>query len=372
MTAMPRPPLLAFVLALAGLTALALEARADDPSPARPARGRHLDLQMDRYAHDFGFVKQDDIRTTTLTYTNASNRVVKGIKARGECGCSVLKASHEELAPGAKGTLQVEFNTYTLGGRMRKRVRITSKDYRRGEIVIDLDIRIMAGLVVRPPGVSYREVPQESLPVKSFYLRWYEGHGQPFEVTSVTVPGYEDTFTTSIQPWRDLKDPKWQGWQVDVQMAKKLPLGNFSAEVLVRTTHPERARLTLPLNGNVVGKLWIQSRAFSFGTVRMPSDKRSSLKLKPYKKDVVLKNPRTVSRKGKVIVEVMPDPYMAKAGMWKLVARIAPNAPAGPLDDEVIELHTGVPGEEIVLFKVRGEIRAAEGAASPKGTTDGR
>lgn len=353
---------LGLVFAL-GIGIGAVRACADE----RPQRGRHLDLSLDRYAHDFGFVKQGSTHKTTFTLTNTSSKPVRGIRARGECGCNVLNVEKPELAPGASCVFHVEFNTHTLGGRLRKRVRIVSSDHRRGEIVADLDIRIQAGLVQQPGGVSFREVEQGKLPTKSFWLRWYEGQGTPFRVTSIVVPGYEDTFAAKVKPWRDTKDPKWQGWQVDVRMLKALPLGNFSAELRVRTTDKERPELTLALNGNVVGKLWIQQRYFSFGRIALPSEKRSSLKIKPYKPEVALKNPRAESKLGKVIVEVIPDPYMAKQGMWKLIARVAPGTAPGSLEDEVITLHTGVPGEEKVVFSVRGQV-----APSTKGTGDGR
>ncbi|MDA1194831.1 MAG: DUF1573 domain-containing protein [Planctomycetota bacterium] len=356
--------LLALLLAVL-LAADAPGARADD-EPTRVPHGHHLDLQADRTTHDFGFVKQDDVRKTTFVYTNRGEQPVAGIQARGECGCNVVAVSKESLEPGESGELEVEFNTYTLGGRLQKHVRVVTDDPRRGELMFTLDIAIVAGLVVRPPSVSYRDVAHGSKPTQSFTLRWYEGQGEPFEVTSVTVPGFEEDFVATVKPWTDPKDAKARGWEIEMQLVRELPIGMFSAEVLVRTTHAERPRLTLPLSANVVGRIWMQSRAFSFGAVRLPTDKASSIKLKPYAEGVKLEKLRAVARLGKVVVEVIPDPYMAEIGMWKLIARIAPDAPQGSLEDEVIELHTGVPGEEIVLLSVRGHVLA------PKADDDGR
>lgn len=370
---MPRRALVLLLAVLVAFPVLAAVASADDPPPVRPERGRHLDLEVDRYGHDFGFVKQGSTHETVFTLTNTSSKTIRGIRARGDCGCNVLDVEKKVLAPGQSCAFRVRFETHTLGGRLRKTVRIVSSEHRRGEIVIPLDIRIQAGLVQQPSAVNFREVPQGSLPTKSFWLRWYEGHGTPFRVTSVAIPGYEDTFGASLRPWKDPKDPKWQGWQIDVRMLEPLPLGNLSAEIRVRTTDEERPELTLPLQGNIVGKLWVQQRYFSFGSVTLPTEKKSSLKIKPYKPDVAITNPRAVSKLGKVLVEVIPDPYMAKQGMWKLIARIAPDAPAGSLADERITLHTGVPGEETVEFAVRGQVRRTSAQTAPaKGAGDGR
>lgn len=363
------------LLALLVLVIGVSPAWADDAPPKRAPRGRHLDLALDRYSHDFGFVKQGSVHKASFTLTNTSTETVTGIKARGECGCNVMNVEKPALAPGASCFFQVEFNTYTLGGRLKKRVRIVSSDHRRGEIVLDLHIRIQAGLVVQPGGVSFHTVRRGTTKTASFYLRRYEGHGQPFKITAISVPGYEDTFATTVKPWQSDKDPQWKGWQVDVTLRKTdLPYGTFSAEVLVRTDHPERSRVTLALSGNVVGKLYVQNRYFSFGKVKtLPWPKASSVKVKPYDADVKIVKPRATSKLGKVIVEVIPDPYMAAQGMWKLIARVAPNAPAGSLEDEVITLHTGVPGEETVEFAVRGTVSAGAKAVTtaPK-ADDGR
>ena len=360
---MLRPVLLALALLL-----LAPALQADDGPTKRPAQGRHLDLALDRYEHDFGFVTQGSVHKATFTLTNTSDHAVKDIRARGECGCNVMNVEKPALAPGASCFFEVEFNTYTLGGELTKHVRIVSSEHRRGEIVLVLTIRIQKGLVLQPAGVNFRTIHEGTTPTKPFYLRRYEGQGEPFRVTSVAIPGYEDTFATTVRPWQDAKDPNWKGWQVDVRILKPLPRGSFSAEIRVRTTDKARPELTVALNGNVAGKLWVQNRFFSFGRITLPSEKRSSVKIKPYTKDVVITKPRAVSKLGKVLVEVMPDPYMAEQGMWKLVARVAPDTKPGSLEDEVITLHTGVPGEETVVFEVRGRVAGA----SAGGTDHGR
>ncbi len=337
---------------------------ADDAPTGRPPRGRHLDLALDRYKHDFGFVTQGSVHKATFTLTNTSTRTVTDIRARGECGCNVMNIEKPALAPGGTCFFEVEFNTHTLGGPLTKRVRIVSSEHGRGEIVLELSIRIQKGLVVQPSGVNFRTIEEGTRPTKPFYLRRYEGQSTPFRITSVVIPGYEDTFAATVRPWQDPKDPRWQGWQVDVRILKALPRGSFSAEIRVRTTDKARPELTLALNGNVAGKLWVQNRFFSFGSVapdQVPT-KRSSVKIKPRATGVALKSPRAVSKLGKVLVEVMPDPYMAKQGMWKLVARIAPGTSPGSLADEVITLHTGVPGEETVVFEVRGQVKGGGGS----------
>jgi hypothetical protein len=351
-------PLLAALLVGAGLAPEGLVLpSADGGESVR----KHASLVVDRPSHDFGVVAQNTVHKATFTYTNAGKEVVEGIAARGECGCNVVAVSRTRLAPGESGTLEVEFNTVTLGGRMEKRIHLRSKDYRDGELTIPLKIAIVKGLIVRPMGVTYGDVPLGTHPTKEFYLKWYEGEGEPFEITSVTVPGYD--FEAKVTPYKSPKDPRWGGWTVAMTMHESPPLGNFSAEVLVRTTNPEHPRLTMPLSANVSGRIWFQARTMTFGSFDAGTERNASLKFKPFGKDVTFGKVSAVARKGLIEVEVKPDPYHAAKGVWRLYGRVPASAEAGSLDDEVIELHTGVPGEEVTLIKVKGTVRAPRGSA---------
>lgn len=345
----------AILLSLALGLPLSATAGAGEPdAPARP-RG-HEDLAVDRTAHDFGVVRQNEVRRTKFTYTNTSEAVVEGIGARGECGCNVVKVSHKTLEPGASGVLDVEFSTLTLGGHMTKRVHLFSGDHTRGEILIRLKISIVQGLILRPPAVTFGTVLLGTRPRKAFYLKWYEGHGEPFEVESVEVPGY--AFDTEITPYSDPRDERWGGWKIDLQFKEPPPLGMLSAEVLVRTTDADRPRVTLPLSANVSGRIWMQARTLSFGAFSQGKSRTASLKFRPLDESVQLGRVRAVARKGKVRVEVKPDPYHGKDGVWRLYGTVPEDAQPGSLDDEVIELHTEVEGEEVTVVKVRGYVRA--------------
>ncbi len=348
------PRLTALIASLAIFGLLCLPAVEADE--ARPKKGEHLDLVVDKTEHDFGVAGQEVTRVVEFTYTNKSDKTVEGIKARGECGCNSVKLSHTTLAPGESGTLTVEFHTLFLGGRITKRIYVASKDFRRGRIIIPLKIAIIEGMILGPATVSYGDVLVGQAPTKTFNLKWYEGHGKPFEITQVIVPGFE--FFHRIEPYKPVGDSKWGGWTVHLTFRHPPPIGQFSAEVLVRTTDKERARLTLPLSANVCGKIWMQARTLSFGSFDQGTPRTASIKFRPFNKTITFGEVRAKARHGRIEVEVEPDPYHKEKGYWKLSGRVPQETPVGSLDDEVIELHTGVPGEEITLIKVKGTVRA--------------
>ena len=149
-------------------------------------------------------------------------------------------------------------------------------------------------------------------------------------------------------------------------------MGMFSAEVRVRTTDAERPELTLPLSANVCGKIWMQSRTLSFGAYDKGQARTASLKFRPFDKSVQFGAVTAKSRSGRLVVEAKPDPLHAKAGFWRLYGTVPADREVGRLDDEVIELHTGVPGEEVTLVKVRGTVREPREPAKAGGESGGR
>ncbi len=184
---------------------------------------------------------------------------------------------------------------------------------------------------------------------------------KPFAITEIDLP---EGFSAVKTKYENAQDPRWRGWSVALTVEKTLPLGMYSAEVLLRTTDKEQPRITLPLSANVCGKIWLQARRLSFGSFPQGRVRKASIKFRPFDKTVTFGKVSAKSRSGRLTVEVKPDPYMADQGYWKLTATVPADATPGSLDEEIVELRTGVPGEELTLLKVRGRVKAA--------STDGR
>ncbi|MDJ0974583.1 MAG: DUF1573 domain-containing protein [Planctomycetota bacterium] len=366
-------PALLLLMLLAGAAPVGAEEDPAAPAPSgeKPAdeakrpgrvRGHHLDLAVDRLEHDFGVVGQNKELETTITYTNAGEKAVAGIRAQADCGCNRVELSHDELGPGESGTLTVSFQTGVLSGKLQKRVRLVTKERSRGEITIRLGISIVSGLILDPGAVRFGDVVFGSLPTAQFGVKWFDGKGKPFEVTKIEIPGHEEALEAKVTPYvPEAEDDRWRGYVVDVRFKKAPPLGMYSAHLLVRTNHPEFARMELPLSANVVGRVWIQSRVMHFGVVEKGTRRTARLKFRPNDATTEFADVRATARGGKLEVQVGPDPLHKEKRLWVLEATVPADAAEGRLDDEVIELHTGVPGEEVILVRVRGRVRARRG-----------
>ena len=323
--------------------------------------GGHKLLALDRAVHDWGVVGQNEQHETSFTYTNESDQTVTQIRAIGDCGCNRITLSKKELKPGESGEMKVVFESVMLSGHLEKAIQLISKNREDGRAKIVQKIAIIKGLVVTPAALRFGDVPTDGpLPKRTFRLSWYEGHGSPFQITSVSVPGYD--MDAGMRQWTDARDPKWKGWEIQIGFKAMPPRGMFSAEVAVGTDHPKHSRVTVALSANITGKVWMQSHTLHFGAFFADEKRKASLRFRPRDPRVPFGNVTAQATRGRVTdVKVMVDPVHGKKGYWVLSARVPENAEPGTLDGEVIVLNAGIPGEAPIEVQVKGHVRDPKG-----------
>jgi len=340
----PRPlrlPLL--IVGLAACLAAGLPGRATAEDGTGPR------LRVDRLQHDFGAVGQEQELETSFRYTNEGDAPLKGIRAIGDCGCYGVTVTKEELAPGESGKLNVKFRTLRFSGNVSKRLKIISSNGEKKPLVVKLLLDVVAGVILAPGRIWFGDVLVGSSPTKTVYAKWHKETGQAFEITGVEVPGHDFAIETAPYAQGD-----WKGTALKFSFKESPPLGMFSATALIRTDHPDYARISVPVTAHVTGKVWLQSRTVYFGWVPKGKSKSSAILVKPFSKDVNLGEVTASSRNGKVVVEVEKHP-LGREGWWRVVVRVPEDAAVGKLDD-VLEIRTQVPGEETTELEVRGEV----------------
>lgn len=82
-------------------------------------------IEFTKEVHDYGTVKYGGNGTCTFEFKNTGNAPLIISRAQGSCGCTVPEWPKEPIAPGAKGTLTVKYDT-KRPGPINKSVTITS------------------------------------------------------------------------------------------------------------------------------------------------------------------------------------------------------------------------------------------------------
>jgi len=83
-------------------------------------------MTFEKKNHDFGDVKEGDKVTYVFKYKNTGTDTLKVDKVISSCGCTVPENYDRVVAPGASGSISVEFNSANKMGVTNKTLTILS------------------------------------------------------------------------------------------------------------------------------------------------------------------------------------------------------------------------------------------------------
>ncbi len=325
-------------------------APAPAPEPA-PAPKAEPSLVADPPEHDFGQAAQNQKLDAVFRLKNVGTALVKITRLIADCGCYDATASANDVPPGGTISVKVRFETLAWSGPLFKKLRVLSDAAGCPELILPLKVNIVAGVVLDPGRFGFGDVLLGTKPSKVLYAKWYEGVGQPFQVTKVEFPGAPDAFDVLQEPWESLP---WKGTRITVTFRAPPPLGQWNGHGIVRTDAPGYERLDLAVQAFVSGKVWVQEREVNMGWVRLGQARSRSLSVRPFQRGNDLGPVSARARAGRVQVEVVPE-ATGRVGYWTLNIVVPADAPKGKLED-VIEVLTNVPGEELTEVRVKAEV----------------
>jgi hypothetical protein len=84
-------------------------------------------ISFDKQEHNFGELKESQgVAKHVFEFTNTGNEPLILNSVRASCGCTTPRYSREPVLPGARGTVQVNFNPKGRSGPFRKHITIAS------------------------------------------------------------------------------------------------------------------------------------------------------------------------------------------------------------------------------------------------------
>lgn len=82
-------------------------------------------IEFVKETHDYGTIKNGADGTCSFEFKNTGNEPLIISMAKGSCGCTVPEWPKEPIAPGAKASIKVKYDT-SRAGAINKNVTITS------------------------------------------------------------------------------------------------------------------------------------------------------------------------------------------------------------------------------------------------------
>lgn len=99
----------------------------DNPNVASDTEAPNPDAPVMTFAEtqfDFGDIKPDEVVKHTFSFTNTGKTPLLIADATASCGCTTPNWTKEPIAPGAKGTLDVQFDSKGKQGLISKQVNV--------------------------------------------------------------------------------------------------------------------------------------------------------------------------------------------------------------------------------------------------------
>lgn len=217
--------------------------------------------------HDFGAVSEGTkVRHSFVLQNKGSgNLVVQRVVAA--CGCTAAAASPEPIAPGAQGTIEVEFDTSGFSGEKLKTVRLYTNDLDTPITVLSLKGSIEPEVVVEPRRVFFGDVVRGRMPARSE------------EVTIRVRPGSEARLTSvqSLSPHLIVEElessPEVRRLRVTVQ--PEAPVGELRERIVIGVRGRREKSLNIPVFAAVQGTLQAVPGSVSFGLLEGQEMERS-------------------------------------------------------------------------------------------------
>lgn len=130
------------------------------------------DIRFDTSEHDFGTIEENGLATFDFTFENTGKKPLEISRVATSCGCTTPSFQHEPIAPGAKSSITVSYNTEGRPGHFNKTITVYSNSKRnptyvlsiKGNVVTDensptrLYPKAMGDLRLRQTSVNFREM----------------------------------------------------------------------------------------------------------------------------------------------------------------------------------------------------------------------
>ncbi len=217
----------------AGRTGLAAAGQRSRQNIQTDPAGPRLVFQETTY--DFGEVTRGKTYTGEFQFTNRGEGILR-ITDVGTCCGAVATLDREEVAPGAGGTLKVEYDTGWREGLISKQLRLRSNDPASAEVILTLKALIVPKVDCQPSRLSL-VFDQENAGCPALTVTSLDQ--QPFSITAFQSTG--ESITAEVDASK--KATQWV-------LHPKVDLGKlrkYSGGVVAMTlTHPELDRVTIP------------------------------------------------------------------------------------------------------------------------------
>jgi hypothetical protein len=225
-----------------------------------PATTNAPRIVCDEPVYDYGVVDASTVVEHTFTIRNEGTLTLEISRVHASCGCTVASISSQSVPPGGESKIASRLSLQGRSGPQQKTIVIDSNDPQTPQLVLTLKGVVGAAINVQPQQIVLPRVPPGSTPTANVILS--SGDGAEYAVTA--VESTSERLEAKVNAIEERKT-----YRVDVAMKDPLDSGVFNATVVIRTDHPKRGVIEVPVTFVALREMVIAPREIAFDR---PSD----------------------------------------------------------------------------------------------------
>jgi len=196
-------------------------------------------ITFEKVVHDFGKVRPGSTHKCQFKFTNTGDSMLKVKKPTSSCSCTVARLSKEEYVPGESGLVKVtKFHVPKRQGGTRQPLIVRSNDKVRPNVKLTVKATVVTK-VAYEPGELKLLLKDENAGCPEIKLTSLDG--QPFAIKGfrATTSGITADYDSSLKATSHIIRPK-----INAEKLRNRSRGS----IIIRLTHPECDRITIPFD----------------------------------------------------------------------------------------------------------------------------
>jgi hypothetical protein len=234
------------LMMLVGMTAAMVAgfSFAQETQTAPAAQGPRI--ICDEPLFDFGTADSQSTIEHTFVIRNIGDTTLEISQVRPACGCTLANISEKMVAPGAESQITARLSLQGRNGPQSKAITIMSNDPQNPEYRVTLAGTVATSINVTPDRLMFGQIsPDQTIELV------VEISGlvpEPFTLTTI-----EPSLPNLVAEQEVVQEGKQ--YRIKTRLTGPAQPGPLNASLLVRTDHPSRPVINIPVIANVVGEL---------------------------------------------------------------------------------------------------------------------
>ncbi|MDX1643727.1 MAG: DUF1573 domain-containing protein [Thermoanaerobaculia bacterium] len=242
-------------------------------------------VSVDRPVADVGIVQSGSTVEHTFTLRNDGDASLEILEVDPDCGCTVAEYD-AVIPPGASGRITAVMDVTAFVGPIAKYLRVVTNDRQNPELTLAIKAEVRPQVRIDPGYVRFLTVVGAGAE-RADQTIWADDIPN-FEIHGVRSP-YPFVEARARPATEEEESASGQGrqWIVEVALAPDAPVGPMADHLEIRTNHPDRSVMRIPVSGFVRPVLAASPPLVDFGQREVSGPVHASIQIKNFGEEAV-------------------------------------------------------------------------------------